>query len=177
MRVKISENAITALLEREKSLYVQRNATSARLSEKSARNWLRGVPMHWMVDWGTPFPLFVSKAEGTTLTSVDRHKYTDFCLGDTGAMFGHSPKAIAETLASEGARGLTTMLPSEDAVEVGALLEDRFGLPVWQITATASDANRAVIRWCRALARGQVDREAKLFPAEFDEGGTIGQVR
>ena len=151
MRVKISENAITALLEREKSLYVQRNATSARLSEKSARNWLRGVPMHWMVDWGTPFPLFVSKAEGTTLTSVDRHKYTDFCLGDTGAMFGHSPKAIAETLASEGARGLTTMLPSEDAVEVGTLLEDRFGLPVWQITATASDANRAVIRWCRAI--------------------------
>ena len=34
---------------------------------------------------------------------------------------------------------------------VGALLEDRFGLPVWQITATASDANRAVIRWCRAI--------------------------
>jgi glutamate-1-semialdehyde 2,1-aminomutase len=151
LRVKVSEKSITALLEREKSLYVQRNATSAQLSEKSARNWLRGVPMHWMVDWGTPFPLFIREAQGTTLTSADGHKYTDFCLGDTGAMFGHSPKAIAETLALEGARGLTTMLPSEDAVDVGALLEDRFGLPVWQITATASDANRAVIRWCRAI--------------------------
>jgi glutamate-1-semialdehyde 2,1-aminomutase len=151
LRVKVSENSITALLERENALYVQRNVTSAQLSEKSARNWLRGVPMHWMVDWGTPFPLFVSEAQGATLTSADGHKYTDFCLGDTGAMFGHSPKAIAETLAREGARGLTTMLPSEDAAEVGALLEDRFGLPVWQITATASDANRAVIRWCRAI--------------------------
>lgn len=139
------------MLERENVLYVQRNATSAQHSEKSARNWLRGVPMHWMVDWGTPFPLFVNKAQGTTLTSVDGHEYVDFCLGDTGAMFGHSPPAIAETLAREGARGLTTMLPSEDAVEVGVLLEDRFGLPVWQITATASDANRAVIRWCRAI--------------------------
>jgi glutamate-1-semialdehyde 2,1-aminomutase len=151
LRVEVSENSISALLEQEKSLYVQRNATSAQLSEKSARNWLRGVPMHWMVDWGTPFSLFITEAQGTTLTSADGHKYTDFCLGDTGAMFGHSPKAIAETLATEGARGLTTMLPSDDAVDVGALLEDRFGLPVWQITATASDANRAVIRWCRAI--------------------------
>jgi glutamate-1-semialdehyde 2,1-aminomutase len=151
LRVKVSEKSITAMLERENALYVQRNATSAQLSEKSARNWLRGVPMHWMVDWGTPFPLFITEAQGATLTSADGDKYTDFCLGDTGAMFGHSPKAIAETLAREGARGLTTMLPSEDAVDVGALLEDRFGLPVWQITATASDANRAVIRWCRAI--------------------------
>jgi glutamate-1-semialdehyde 2,1-aminomutase len=104
-----------------------------------------------MVDWGTPFPLFITEAQGATLTSADGDKYADFCLGDTGAMFGHSPKAIAETLAREGARGLTTMLPSEDSVDVGALLEDRFGLPVWQITATASDANRAIIRWCRAI--------------------------
>jgi glutamate-1-semialdehyde 2,1-aminomutase len=112
---------------------------------------LRGVPMHWMVDWGTPFPLFIEKAEGATLTSADGDDYVDFCLGDTGAMFGHSPKPIADTLAREGATGLTTMLPSPDAAEVGALLEDRFGLPVWQITATASDANRAVLRWCRAI--------------------------
>jgi glutamate-1-semialdehyde 2,1-aminomutase len=151
LRVKISEKTISALLERENALYVQRNSTSAKLSEKSARHWLRGVPMHWMVDWGTPFPLFISEAKGTTLTSADGHYYVDFCLGDTGAMFGHSPPAIAETLAREGARGLTTMLPSTDAADVGALLTDRFGLPVWQITATASDANRAVLRWCRAI--------------------------
>jgi glutamate-1-semialdehyde 2,1-aminomutase len=151
LRVKISEKTISALLERENALYIQRNSTSAKLSEKSARHWLRGVPMHWMVDWGTPFPLFIAEAKGTTLTSADGHDYVDFCLGDTGAMFGHSPPAIAETLAREGARGLTTMLPSTDAAEVGALLADRFGLPVWQITATASDANRAVLRWCRAI--------------------------
>ena len=151
MRVNISETSISALLEREKSRFLQRNAKSKLLSERSARNWLRGVPMHWMVDWGTAFPLFISEAQGTTLTSADGHAYVDFCLGDTGAMFGHSPKAIADTLAHEGARGLTTMLPSEDAASVGELLEDRFGLPVWQITATASDANRAVLRWCRAI--------------------------
>ena len=151
MRVTVSENAVSALLQREKTLFIQRNSKSKALSELSARNWLCGVPMHWMVDWNTPFPLFIEKAEGTTLTDVDGNTYTDFCLGDTGAMFGHSPKAIADTLAREGTYGLTTMLPSRDAVEVGTLLEDRFGLPFWQITTTASDANRAVLRWCRAV--------------------------
>ncbi len=139
------------MLTREKSLFVQRNPKSKSLAEKAARNWLRGVPMHWMVDWGTPFPLFVNTANGVDITDADGNRYIDFCLGDTGAMFGHSPPAVVKALQAEGAHGLTTMLPSEDAAEVGALLEDRFGLPFWQVTATASDANRAVLRWCRAI--------------------------
>jgi glutamate-1-semialdehyde 2,1-aminomutase len=139
------------MLAREKSLFLQRNPKSKALAGKAAENWLRGVPMHWMVDWGTPFPLFVNQANGVDITDADGNSYIDFCLGDTGAMFGHSPKAVVETLEREGANGLTTMLPSEDAAEVGALLHDRFGLPFWQVTATASDANRAVLRWCRAI--------------------------
>ena len=143
------------MLKREKSRYSERNPTSRALSDKAAQNWLRGVPMHWMVDWGTPFPLFVAQAKGVDLVDADGNAYVDFCLGDTGAMFGHSPDVVAEVLAREGARGLTTMLPSSDAAAVGQLLEDRFGLPCWQITATASDANRAVLRWCRAITGRQ----------------------
>jgi glutamate-1-semialdehyde 2,1-aminomutase len=139
------------MLEREAKLYVQRNPKSQALSAEASKHWLRGVPMHWMVDWGLSFPLFIEQAQGVSLQDADGHSYVDFCLGDTGAMFGHSPKPIAECLAREGARGLTTMLPSPDAVEVGELLEQRFGLPFWQVTATASDANRAVIRWARAI--------------------------
>lgn len=151
MRSHVSEAAVSAMLTREKSLFLQRNPKSKALAGKAAENWLRGVPMHWMVDWGTPFPLFVNQANGVDITDADGNSYIDFCLGDTGAMFGHSPKAVVETLEREGANGLTTMLPSEDAAEVGALLHDRFGLPFWQVTATASDANRAVLRWCRAI--------------------------
>lgn len=113
-------------------------------------HWLRGVPMHWMVDWPTPFPLAIKEASGITLTDADGNQYADFCLGDTGAMFGHAPPAIVSALQAQAARGLTTMLPSEDAAVVGHLLAEHFGLPLWQVTATASDANRAVIRWARA---------------------------
>jgi glutamate-1-semialdehyde 2,1-aminomutase len=139
------------MLEREEKLYVQRNPKSQALSAEASRHWLRGVPMHWMVDWGLPFPLFIEQAQGVSLQDADGHSYVDFCLGDTGALLGHSPRAVAECLAREGARGLTTLLPSPDAVEVGKLLEQRFGLPFWQVTATASDANRALLRWARAI--------------------------
>lgn len=157
MKLKITDSAIQAMLERETKLYVQRNPKSLALSVKASSNWLRGVPMHWMVDWGLPYPLFVEKAQGATLTDVDGHDYSDFCLGDTGAMFGHAPKVVAEVLAAEAQNGFTTMLPSPDALDVGALLAERFGLPFWQVTATASDANRAVLRWARAVTgRSQI---------------------
>jgi glutamate-1-semialdehyde 2,1-aminomutase len=147
----ISEDAIAAMLAREHALFLERNPNSQALAARSARHWLRRVPMFWMEDWRTPFPLFIERASGVELTDADGNLYLDFCLGDTGAMFGHSPEAVFDTLCREGAQGLTTMLPSPDAAIVGALLADRFGLPFWQVTATASDANRSVLRWARAV--------------------------
>ena len=127
----VPEQAIKAMLSREEALFTQRNPTSKKLSEDAAGNWLKGVPMHWMVDWGTPFPLFIAKAQGVDVTDADGHSYVDFCLGDTGAMFGHSPPAVVEALQREGANGFTTMMPSPDAAIVGKLLEDRFGQPAY----------------------------------------------
>jgi glutamate-1-semialdehyde 2,1-aminomutase len=139
------------MIRREQAHFITRTPKSRALSELASKNWLRGVPMHWMVDWGLPHPLFVDTAKGVDVTDADGNSYIDFCLGDTGAMFGHAPQAIVETLQREAASGFTTMLPSVEAADVGALLEHRFNLPFWQITATASDANRAVLRWCRAI--------------------------
>ncbi len=151
MPSRITDASVEAMLTRENALFLQRNPKSRTLAEESSKYWLRGVPMHWMVDWGTPFPLFIQRASGVDLTDADGNAYVDFCLGDTGAMFGHSPPALAETLRQASQDGFTTMLPSPDAAIVGRLLCERFGLPCWQVTATASDANRAVLRWCRAI--------------------------
>ena len=151
MRRGISEGSVRAMLDRENALFRQRNPKSREHSENAAKNWLCGVPMHWMVDWETPFPLFVETANGVDVVDADGNSYVDFCLGDTGAMFGHSPAPLVETLQREAALGLTTMMPSTRAGHVGQLLEDRFGLPAWQVTTSASDANRAVLRWCRAI--------------------------
>lgn len=147
----IADAAISAMLAAEKERYVAANPRSAALAKEAARHWHRGVPFHWMLDWGTPFALFADRAEGAELWNVDGHRYDDFCLGDTGSMFGHSPGPVAEAIARQAGRGLTYMLPTEDAVVVADELARRFKLPFWQVTSSASEANRAVIRWCRGI--------------------------
>ena len=149
----VPTDKIEAMLQREQDLFVQRHPRSRDLAERSKAHWARGVPMHWMLDWGTPFPIYVASAKGARLQDVDGHAYDDFCFGDTGSMFGHSPEPIAKAVAEQAARGLTYMLPTEDVPEVGDLLAKMFGLPFWQAATTATDANRFVIRWCRAITR------------------------
>ena len=107
--------------------------------------------MHWMVRWPGGFPLFASEASGAHFRDVDGIEYVDFCLGDTGAMTGHSPEPVARAVAAQAARGITLMLPSEDALRVGEELSRRFGLPRWQFALTATDANRFAIRLARLV--------------------------
>ena len=66
-------------------------------------------------------------------------------------MFGHSPPPVARAIRRQAGRGLTYMLPSEDALAIGPLLQERFGLPFWQIATTATDANRFALRVARAV--------------------------
>lgn len=119
-------------------------------------HWLFGAPFHWMKDWAAPAAIVAAHGEGATLTDIDGNQYDDFCLGDTPGMFGHARSEIARAVAEQAARGATFMLPTAEAAEVGALLAERFGLPFWQTTLSASDANRALIRWARAVTKKPV---------------------
>lgn len=149
----ISENAVEAFVARERQRFLEQNPKSVALAERARHSLYAGVPMHWMADWSTPCPLFVERAKGARFYDVDGHAYIDFCLGDTGSMFGHSPEPIAKAITEQAHNGLTSMLPGEDAVVCGELLAARFGLPFWQVTATATDSNRYVLRWARAITQ------------------------
>jgi glutamate-1-semialdehyde 2,1-aminomutase len=142
---------IESVFEQARQRYVAAHPVSQQRTGGGIAGFYDGVPMHWMRDWSMPFPFVVESAQGATLRDVDGHEYADFCLGDTGSMFGHSPAPIAEAIASQSGKGLTYMLPTDDALAVGRLLVDRFGLPHWQIATTATDANRFALRVARAV--------------------------
>jgi glutamate-1-semialdehyde 2,1-aminomutase len=148
----ISLARIAALREREAAAFRKARSKTEVALGKGMPGFLGGVPMHWMNDWPTPFPILVDRARGATILDVDGNELDDFCLGDTGSMFGHSPKPVARAIRRQSRRGLTYMLPSEDALAIGPLLAERFGLPHWQIATTASDANRFALRVARAVA-------------------------
>jgi glutamate-1-semialdehyde 2,1-aminomutase len=150
---KIDRKKLARLIDQELVQFQTKTPTSQRLTEQAKSSMPSGVPMPWMSEWHTPYPLFSKSAKGSMLIDVDDNEYIDLCLGDTGAMFGHSPDATAEAVGEHVRQGITTMLPTEAAISVSRELQRRFGLPYWQIAMTATDANRFVIRMSRIITR------------------------
>ena len=147
----IDRSHLADLRRAEEQRFVETHPRSSELAEQARGPLLAGVPMPWMTRWPGAFPLFVESASGARLVDVDGVEYVDLCLGDTGAMTGHALPQVAEAVARQAARGITTMLPSADAAWAGEELSRRFGLPSWQFAMSATDANRFVLRFARHL--------------------------
>ena len=175
--------SVQDLLEAELARFDTDHPRSRSLAEQARASLLGGVPMHWMMRWPGGFPVFAVDAQGARFRDADGLEYVDFCLGDTGAMAGHSPGPTVRAVADQAARGITLMLPSEDALAVSEELARRFGVPRWQFALTATDANRFAIRLARRITarpkvlvfnwcyHGTVD---ETF-ASLDAGGHVGE--
>jgi glutamate-1-semialdehyde 2,1-aminomutase len=149
--VTIDRNRLKHLMDLEQNHFVDTHPRSLELTEKAKSNMPKGVPMNWMTKWASPHPIFMDKAQGSLLTDVDGNEYVDLCLGDTGAMAGHSPPPVIEVIRDQIGKGITFMCPTEDSIWVGKELSQRFGLPFWQIALSATDANRFAIRIARQI--------------------------
>ncbi len=150
-QARFRDERVRELMARELETFIAAHPRSKEIHDAAEETLLSGVPMNWMTRWPGAFPVFFAEAEGSTLLDVDGNRFTDFCLGDTGAMSGHSPPPTVAAVEKRMRRGVTTMLPSEDALPVGEEMQRRFGLRHWQFTLSASDANRFVIRICRQI--------------------------
>lgn len=147
----IDDAAIARVAAREAERFHAGNPR-AFVHHAGAKGWFQSVPFHWMKDWPSPVPIVAASAKDATLTSIDGQTYDDFCLGDTASLFGHSPPALSAALAKQAGEGLSYMLPTTRGAALSERLAAMFGLPQWQVATTASEANRAVIRWCRGIS-------------------------
>jgi glutamate-1-semialdehyde 2,1-aminomutase len=167
----IDHTRLGALMQREQQRFIHDHPKSNSLFERAGKSLLGGVPMNWMAKWAGAFPPFVREAHGAHFYDVDGHRYVDLCLGDTGAMSGHSPSVTVRAMEEQARRGITLMLPSEDAIFVGEELQARFGLQYWQFALTATDANRFSIR----LAR-QITGRPKILVFNWCYHGTVDET-
>ena len=150
MPAAVSAEKLAALLVAGRGS-VRRGDTrvEASLRGREAVQPLGGVPMHWMTEWASPYPIFVTHAEGIHVVDVDGSPYVDLCLGDTGAMTGQRAPAVEAS--PGGRRGDHVHAPHRGRRMGGEELSRRFGLPCWQFALTATDTNRFVIRLARHL--------------------------
>ena len=169
-RPTLDRELLARLTEREERRFVDARPRSAELFARARGSLLDGVPMNWMVKWAGRFPVFVDRAWGARFVDVDGHEYVDFCLGDTGAMAGHSPAPTVAAVERQLGRGITTMLPTEDAIAVGEELQRRFGLRYWQFTVTATHANRFSLRLARMITgRPKIVVHDQCYHGSVDE--------
>lgn len=168
---RIDRDRLAAATEEELARFRAEHPRSQALFERAKAHLHDGVPMSWMVRWAGAFPIFVERARGARFTDVDGREYVDFCLGDTGAMTGHAPARAVAAIRAQLERGLTFMLPTEDALAVSAELARRFGLPAWQVATTATDANRFVVRIAR-----HVTGRPKILVFNWCYHGTVDET-
>ncbi|HKG35398.1 MAG TPA: aspartate aminotransferase family protein [Solirubrobacterales bacterium] len=167
----VDRERLAAGLDEELARFARENPRSRELYGRARSSLVGGVPMPWMMRWAGGFPVFLENAAGARVTDVDGHTYVDLCLGDTGAMTGHGPPTVVEAVAQQAARGITTMLPTEDAGWVGEEMARRFGLPRWLLTLTATDANRTALRICR-----EVTGRRKVLVYSYCYHGTVDEA-
>jgi len=167
---EINTELLKKLNATEEKRFLALHPKSGELFKKAKEVMPGGVPMSWMAKWPGAYPVFVDSAQGAHFTDVDENEYIDLCLGDTGSMTGHSPSATVDAINAQLKRGMTAMLPTEDAVIVSRELARRFGLPLWQFTVTATDANRHVIRYARLITeRSKIIVIDKCYHGSVDE--------
>jgi glutamate-1-semialdehyde 2,1-aminomutase len=167
----IDRSRLQELMDRELLLFRERHPRSKELAEDAKASLLFGVPMNWMIRWPGDHPVFVDRAEGAHFWDADGNAFVDFCLGDTGGMAGHAPKVSVDAIAEQARRGITLMLPTEDAAWVGREMARRFGLPFWQFCLTATDANRFAIRWAR-----QVTGRPRIVVHNWNYHGSVDET-
>jgi glutamate-1-semialdehyde 2,1-aminomutase len=167
----INRDRLARLWNDEVDRFSRERPVSKKLWEKASKRMPDGVPMLWMAKWPGPWPVFVNRAEGAHFTCVDGIDHVDLCLGDTGAMVGHAPPATVAALQAQVVKGSTTMLPTEDAEIAAGMLAQRFGVPFWQFTLSATDANRAMIRYSR-----HVTGKKKVLVIDYCYHGSVDET-
>jgi len=167
---------VTELVARERAAYAASHPASRLAFEQAAGHLLGGVPMTWMRMWPGGFPLYLATARGARLTDIDGNAFADFCLGDTGAMAGHSPEPVQDAVALRYGElgGATAMLPTSDAAWVAAELTRRFGPTHWSFTLSATDANRWALRLARQLTgRPRIAVYSYCYHGSVDESFVV----
>ncbi len=148
---------VRELKQAEDARFQAEHPRSLALLERARRVMPNGVPMAWHISSYHHPPPWAADGHGARFTDVDGHTYSDFNIADLSMFCGYAPEPLVRAVSARIASGHQFLLPVEDAIVVSEELGRRYGLPKWQYTLSASQANTEAIRVARvATGRDKV---------------------
>ena len=148
-RAGVDSGRVAELWERESSRFARDHPRCLELRERARTRMPHGVPMSWMTSYFAHPPVWVDEGHGAHFTCADGRRFLDTNVGDKSTFCGIDPAPVVRAVQRRIAAGAQFMLPTEDAIVVADELARRWGLPAWQFTLSASQANTETLRLVR----------------------------
>jgi glutamate-1-semialdehyde 2,1-aminomutase len=138
---------------REMAVYSERTKQSQIATDRARKVLPAGVPSSFQAY--DPWPIVVKHAAGARMVDVDDNEYVDYDMG-FGALFaGHMNPHVRRAVEAQLDHGSLYVTPCVLDTEVGELLAERYGQPMWRPTNSGTEATHDAIR----LARGATGRD------------------
>ena len=151
----VQSKRVLAIYEREQQRFHNNRPKSAELLIRAKKHMPNGVPCAWMDGLYFHQPIFAKHGKGAYFWDVDDHQYLDMNQADLSMNCGYGPQSLVDAVQHRVANGAQFLLPVEDSIDVSEALAERYRLPYWQYTLSASSANTEAIRIARAYTQKQ----------------------
>ncbi len=161
---------VLELKEREDARFHAEHPRCVELRQRGTAVMPNGVPMSWFRGSYHHDPLWAAEGTGSRFTCADSRTFSDFNIADMSMFCGYAPEPLVRAVSERIAAGNQFLLPTEDAIAVSEELGRRYGLPMWQYTLSASQANTEAIRVSRVFTgRDKVLMFDGKYHGHFDE--------
>ncbi len=148
-RAGVDRRRVDELWQRESMRFEREHPRCLALRERARSLMPHGVPMSWMASYFAHPPVWIDEGHGAHFTCVDGRRFLDTNIGDKSTFGGIDPAPVVDAVQRRAAAGAQFMLPTEDSLVVAEELARRWGLPSWQFTLSASQANTEALRLAR----------------------------
>jgi len=130
--------------------YVSRTPISRALDARARRS-LPGGDTRWATYY-QPYPAYMVRGAGCTLTDADGNQYLDFQNNYTSLVHGHAHPAITAAIQQQAANSVVYGAPAAQQFELADLITSRLpGVDQLRFTNSGTEANMMAMRAARAF--------------------------
>jgi glutamate-1-semialdehyde 2,1-aminomutase len=135
------------LIAEQEAALVARMTRSRELLALAKQSLAGGVASNWQA--ARPLPIWIDRGRGSHIWDADGREYVDMhgCFG--AMMVGHAHPAIVRAVSERVALGTHFAQPTEDLIPVTRTLAERFGVPLWRLTNSGTEATLNAIHLMR----------------------------